>query len=68
MLISMFALTLATITTNMAANVVAPSISFSNIKPRWITLRMGAVITGLIGIIMMPWKLLADPSGYIFTG
>ena len=27
----------------------------------------GGYITGIIGILMMPWKLLADPSGYIFT-
>ena len=66
-LISMFALTLATLTTNMAANVVAPATSFSNIVPRSISLRLGALITGFIGILMMPWKLMADPNGYIFT-
>jgi NCS1 family nucleobase:cation symporter-1 len=67
MLISMFALTLATLTTNMAANIVAPATSFSNLLPRTISMRAGAIITGLIGILMMPWKLMADPSGYIFT-
>ncbi|MDA0989369.1 MAG: NCS1 family nucleobase:cation symporter-1 [Verrucomicrobia bacterium] len=67
MLISMFALTLATLTTNMAANIVAPATSFSNLLPRTISMRTGAVVTGIIGILMMPWKLLADPSGYIFT-
>jgi NCS1 family nucleobase:cation symporter-1 len=67
MLVSMFALTLATLTTNMAANVVAPATAFSNFLPRWINLRMGAVLTGLVGIAMQPWKLIADPDGYIFT-
>jgi NCS1 family nucleobase:cation symporter-1 len=47
--------------------VVAPSTAFSNFLPRAISLRMGGVITGLVGILMMPWKLVADPSGYIFT-
>ena len=28
---------------------------------------MGGLITGIIGVVMMPWKLVADPSGYIFT-
>ena len=67
MIVSMFALTLATLTTNLAANVVAPSTAFSNFLPKKISMRLGGVITGLIGIAMMPWKLVADPSGYIFT-
>jgi NCS1 family nucleobase:cation symporter-1 len=67
MLVAMFALTLATLTTNMAANIVAPATSFSNIAPRVISMRLGCLITGIIGILMMPWKLVADPSGYIFT-
>ncbi|HUG12668.1 MAG TPA: NCS1 family nucleobase:cation symporter-1 [Opitutaceae bacterium] len=67
MLVSMFALTLATLTTNLAANVVSPAISFSNLAPRRISRRAGGIITGLIGIAMMPWKLVADPTGYIFT-
>jgi NCS1 family nucleobase:cation symporter-1 len=67
MLVAMFALTLATLTTNLAANVVSPAMSFSNLAPRHISRRMGGLITGIIGIIMMPWKLVADPTGYIFT-
>ena len=63
----MFALTLATLTTNLAANVVAPATAFSNFLPRAISMRMGGLLTGVIGILMMPWKLVADPSGYIFT-
>lgn len=66
-LVSLFALALATLTTNLAANVVAPSTAFSNLMPRRITLQMGGLITGIIGILMMPWKLVADPTGYIFT-
>ncbi len=66
-LVAMFALTLATLTTNLAANVVSPAISFSNLAPRRVSRRMGGLITGVIGILMMPWKLVADPSGYIFT-
>lgn len=65
--VSMIALTLATLTTNLAANVVAPANSFSNIAPRQISFRAGGLLTGLIGIVMMPWKLLEDPHGYIFT-
>ena len=28
---------------------------------------MGGLITGIIGILIQPWRLVADPSGYIFT-
>ena len=65
--VSMLALTLATLTTNLAANVVAPATAFSNLLPKRISLRVGGLLTGLVGIVMMPWKLVADPGGYIFT-
>jgi NCS1 family nucleobase:cation symporter-1 len=51
----------------VAANVVSPANDFSNLAPKYIDLKKGGLITGIIGILMMPWKLLADPSGYIFT-
>ncbi|MCA1658204.1 MAG: cytosine permease, partial [Verrucomicrobiaceae bacterium] len=57
----------ATLATNIAANVVSPANDFSHLAPNKISFRMGGLITGLIGVVMMPWKLVADPSGYIFT-
>jgi NCS1 family nucleobase:cation symporter-1 len=65
--LSMIALTVATITTNLAANVVSPANDFSNLAPRVISFRTGGLITAVIGIVMMPWKLLASSQGYIFT-
>jgi len=64
---AMAGLTLATLTTNLAANVVAPSVGFSNLWPKRISFKMGGLITGIIGIVIQPWKLVADPTGYIFT-
>ena len=64
---SLVALCIATLATNIAANVVSPANDFSQLSPTRITFRIGGFITGIIGILMMPWKLLADPSGYIFT-
>ncbi len=64
---SMVAVIIATISTNAAANVVGPANAFSNMMPSKIDFKRGGYITGGIGILMMPWKLLADPSGYIFT-
>ena len=65
--LSMLGLTIATLTTNLAANVVAPANSFSNLAPRLISFKTGACITGVIGILMLPWKLYNDPGLYIFT-
>ncbi len=64
---SMLALTVATITTNLAANVVSPANDFSNAAPRLISFRIGGLITAVIGVVMMPWKVLASSQGYIFT-
>lgn len=65
--IAMLGLTIATLSTNIAANVVAPANSIANISPKKISFRMGGYITGIIGILIFPWKLLADPHGYIFV-
>ena len=64
--IALIALLIATLNTNVAANVVSPSNDFSNLNPRRISFRTGGIITGVIGILMMPWKLLGDFSDYIF--
>ena len=64
--ISMFTVVVATLSVNIAANVVSPANDFANAFPRLITFRRGGLMTGIIGIAMQPWKLLADPSGYIF--
>ncbi|MGB9455352.1 MAG: NCS1 family nucleobase:cation symporter-1 [Bryobacteraceae bacterium] len=65
-LVALIALVMATLNTNVAANVVSPSNDFSNLNPRRISFRTGGLITGVIGVLMMPWKLLSDFSAYIF--
>jgi NCS1 family nucleobase:cation symporter-1 len=65
-LIALIALLVATLNTNVAANVVSPSNDFSNLNPRRISFRTGGLITGVIGVLLMPWKLLGDFSAYIF--
>jgi NCS1 family nucleobase:cation symporter-1 len=66
-LIGLGAIVLATLATNIAANVVSPANDFSNLAPRFIGFRLGGFITGLVGIAIMPWKLLSDPNHYIFA-
>jgi nucleobase:cation symporter-1, NCS1 family len=65
--VGMFTIVVATLAVNIAANVVSPANDFANAFPRWINFRRGGLLTGLLGIAMCPWKLLADPSGYIFA-
>jgi len=65
--ISMFTVVVATLAVNIAANVVSPANDFANAFPKWISFRTGGLITGIVGILMQPWRLLADPSGYIFA-
>ncbi|HEX4351208.1 MAG TPA: NCS1 family nucleobase:cation symporter-1 [Verrucomicrobiae bacterium] len=67
LVLAMLALCIATLATNIAANVVSPANDFSNLSPGKISFRLGGLITGIIGVLMMPWKLVADPTGYIFT-
>jgi len=57
----------AQLTTNMAANVVSPSNDFSNLSPRRISYVAGGLITAVLGVVMMPWKLYSDAAAYIFT-
>ncbi len=66
-IVALLALVVATLTTNLAANVVAPAYGFSNLNPKKISFRMGGYITAGIGIAIMPWKLLESSDGYIFV-
>ena len=66
-MLSMAGLVVATLTTNIAANIVAPANAFANIAPHRISFKQGAMITAIIGIVMMPWRLYNDAAAYIFT-
>ena len=63
--VSMFTVVVATLAVNIAANVVSPANDFANAFPRWISFSTGGLITGIVGIVMQPWRLLQDPARYI---
>jgi hypothetical protein len=65
--IAMIAVAISTLATNIAANIVSPANDFANLSPKKINFKTGGFITGVIGILIFPWKLIADPTGYIFT-
>lgn len=66
-LVSLVALSLATLSTNLAANVVSPANAVVNLSPRRVSFRLGAVLTAGLALVMFPWKLIESSSGYIFT-
>jgi NCS1 family nucleobase:cation symporter-1 len=65
LVIAMLALILATLATNIAANVVSPANDFAHLKPKVISFRMGGLITGILGIVIQPWRLIENAAVYI---
>jgi NCS1 family nucleobase:cation symporter-1 len=65
LIVAMASLCIATLATNIAANVVSPANDFAHLCPRLISFRIGGFITGVVGILLQPWRLLADASTYI---
>lgn len=65
--LSLLALSVATLSTNLAANVVSPANALVNLAPRWISFRTGALITAGLGVVIFPWKLIESTQGFIFT-
>ncbi|MEO6548167.1 MAG: NCS1 family nucleobase:cation symporter-1 [Ferruginibacter sp.] len=65
--VAMIAVAISTLATNIAANIVSPANDFAHLAPKKINFRTGGYITGIIGILIFPRKLIADPGGYIFT-
>ena len=64
---ALFTVVVATLSVNVAANTVAPSYDFSNLRPRLISFRTGSLITGVLGILIQPWRLLSNPHVYIYV-
>lgn len=64
---AMLAVVISTLATNIAANIVSPANDFSNLAPSKIDFKIGGYLTGVVGVLILPWKLVSDPSGYIFT-
>jgi len=65
--LAMLGIAVATLTTNLAANIVSPANDFSHLRPNLISFRRGAMIAATLGIVMMPWKLYTNAADYLFT-
>ncbi|XP_037456629.1 purine-uracil permease NCS1-like [Triticum dicoccoides] len=65
--LAIFGITLAIITTNIAANVVAPANTLVALAPQTFTFAKGALATALLGIALQPWRLLGSSESFVFT-
>ena len=65
--IALLGIGIATISVNIAANVVSPANDFANLAPKLISFRTGGLITGVLGVLMLPWKFLSSADTYIVT-
>jgi NCS1 family nucleobase:cation symporter-1 len=63
--LGLIALLVATLNVNIGANVVGPSNDFSNLAPRFISFRTGGLITGVLGLAIMPWRLVSSSHNYL---
>ncbi|KAF4403301.1 hypothetical protein G4B88_007947 [Cannabis sativa] len=66
-ILAIFGISLAIITTNIAANVVAPANALVNLSPSKFTFRRGALLTALLGIAFQPWRLLGSSESFVYT-
>lgn len=64
-IISQAFMIIATLSTNIAANVIAPANAFSNLLPKQLSFRGGGIVTAIIGIVICPWWLLNEISGIL---
>ncbi|MCA9708451.1 MAG: NCS1 family nucleobase:cation symporter-1 [Myxococcales bacterium] len=65
--LSLLALAVATLSTNIAANVVSPANAMINAAPERVSFRVGGFVTAGLGLVIFPWKLIETTGGYIFT-
>ncbi|XP_027364119.1 purine-uracil permease NCS1-like [Abrus precatorius] len=66
-ILAILGISLAIITTNIAANIVAPANALVNLNPAWFTFRRGALLTALLGIAFQPWRLLKSSESFVYT-
>uniref|UniRef100_A0A7N0RI33 Uncharacterized protein n=1 Tax=Kalanchoe fedtschenkoi TaxID=63787 RepID=A0A7N0RI33_KALFE len=66
-ILAIIGISLATITTNIAANVVAPANALVNLSPSVFTFRRGALLTALLGIAFQPWRLMKSSESFVYT-
>lgn len=58
--IGALAFIVATIGINVVANFVSPAYDFANLAPKYLNFKRGGMITAVLAIVVMPWKLYSS--------
>jgi len=66
-ILGLLGVALATLSTNLAANVVSPANAAMHAAPHVFDFRRAALTVAGLGAVILPWKLIESTSGYIFT-
>jgi len=66
LIVSLVAICIATLATNIAANVVSPANDFVHLLPKLVSFKTGGWLTGILGLLIQPWNLISEPEGYFF--
>lgn len=53
--------TVATIGINIVANFVSPAYDMANVAPKHINFTRGGIITAILSVVVLPWKVFANP-------
>lgn len=62
LLLASGALLVLTIAVNLMANFVAPTYALTNLFPKSLNFRKAALISGAIGLVILPWNLYNSPE------
>ncbi|PYH01208.1 nitrate reductase [Arthrobacter stackebrandtii] len=60
------ALLILTIAVNLMANFVAPVYALTNLFPRHLNFRKAALVSALIGLVILPWNLYNNPVVIVY--
>lgn len=64
--VSVLTLCLTTLSVNVTGNIVPAGYQLASFFPKKLSFRAGATVAAVIGIMIMPWKLMENPTS-IFT-
>ncbi|MGC5248380.1 NCS1 family nucleobase:cation symporter-1 [Gordonia sp. DT219] len=57
---------IATVGINVVLNFVSPSYDISNVAPKYISFRTGGIITAVLSILVLPWKVWGSEVAIVY--
>lgn len=66
LVLASLSLLILTIAVNLMANFVAPSFALANLVPRHLDFRRAAVVSAIIGFVILPWNLYNSPIVIVY--